>query len=225
MRSSASRIDILLTHLHVDHVEGLGLFAPIWASETELHIWGRRRPSRAWTNDSPPTSRRRCSPCTCPRCPLGCRSTMRRGALDDRIGAAHVSPDPASRAHRGLPVGARRRTLAYVTDHEPGLGTDLLEVGTEWISGFALAYRADLLVHDCQYTDEEYRDHVGWGHASVSHVAAFARRAEVDRLVLFHHHPDRDDDGLDAMRESMLDAWPVAVDRCIVAAEGADVEV
>ena len=109
MRSSASRIDILLTHLHVDHVEGLGLFAPIWASKTELHIWGtavaRGEPGRTTRHLLLAAAVPRC---TCQRCPLGCRSTMRRGALDDRIGAAHVSPDPASRAHRGLPVGARR---------------------------------------------------------------------------------------------------------------------
>ena len=129
--------------------------------------------------------------------------------------------------HPGPTVGYRLehggRTLAYVTDHEPGLGTDLLEVGTEWISG-SPRHRADLL---CTTASTQTRSTAitSEGHASVSHVAAFARRAEVDRLVLFHHHPDRDDDGLDAMRESMLDAWPVAVDRCIVAAEGADVEV
>ena len=49
--------------------------------------------------------------------------------------------------------------------------------------------------------------------------------AQVDRLVFFHHHPGRDDDGLDAMREAVLAAWPVGPDRCIVAAEGADLEV
>lgn len=226
MRASASRIDILLTHLHVDHVEGLGLFAPIWSSKTELHIWGPPSPvasldERLATYFSPPLF------------PVHLSEVPARVSFHDAprepwtIGTMRLTSHPI--LHPGPTVGYRLehggRTLAYVTDHEPGLGTDLLEVGTEWISGFALAYRADLLVHDCQYTDEEYRDHVGWGHASVSHVAAFARRAEVDRLVLFHHHPDRDDDGLDAMRKSMLDAWPVAVDRCIVAAEGADVEV
>ena len=82
-----------------------------------------------------------------------------------------------------------------------------------------------MLVHDCQYTDEEYAAHVGWGHPSAGHVAAFARRADVDRLVLFHHHPGHDDDELEAMRGTVLHAWPVEPERCIVAAEGAEIVV
>ncbi len=226
MRTPVPRIDILLTHLHVDHVEGLGMFAPIWVSETELHIWGPPSPvasldERIATYFSPPLF------------PVHLSEVPARVSFHDTprepwaIGSVQLVSKPI--LHPGATVGYRLehrgRALAYITDHEPGLGADLLAVGTEWISGFALAHRADLLVHDCQYTDDEYVHHVGWGHSSVSHVAAFARRAEVDRLMLFHHHPGHDDAGLDAMRGSVLAAWPVAADRCTVAAEGAELEV
>jgi len=52
--------------------------------------------------------------------------------------------------------------VTYISDHEPGLGTPLDSLEPEWISGFDLARDTDLLIHDCQYTDEEYPDHVGW---------------------------------------------------------------
>ena len=57
---------------------------------------------------------------------------------------------------------------------------------------------ADLLVHDAQYTEEEYHDgKIGWGHSSIEHAIGAARRAGVRRLALFHHDPDRTDGQLD----------------------------
>ena len=226
LREGCSRVDLLLTHLHVDHLEGLGLFGPIWSPDTELHIWGPPSPvasldERIATYFSPPLF------------PVHLSEVPARVTFHDAprtpwtIGSVEVVAHPI--LHPGATVGYRLssggRSLAYVTDHEPALGTDLETVGTSWISGFALAHRADLLIHDCQYTDEEYASHVGWGHPSVAHVAAFARRTDAGRLVMFHHHPGHDDDELDAMRRTMVTAWGVDPERCIVAAEGAELLV
>jgi phosphoribosyl 1,2-cyclic phosphodiesterase len=226
MREPVPRVDLLLTHLHVDHLEGLGMFGPIWSPETELHIWGPPSPvasldERIATYFSPPLF------------PVHLSEVPSRVSFHDAprepwtIGSVTLTAHPI--LHPGATVGyrleSRDRALAYVTDHEPALGTDLDAVSTSWISGYALAHRADLLIHDCQYTEQEYAAHVGWGHPSVAHVASFARRAEVDRLVMFHHHPEHDDDELDAMRGAMLEAWPVEPGRCIMATEGVELEV
>ena len=60
--------------------------------------------------------------------------------------------------HRGPTLGFRitdgEDTLCYIPDHEPALGGPLDDLEPEWISGFDLARDADLLIHDCQYTDE-----------------------------------------------------------------------
>ena len=64
-----------------------------------------------------------------------------------------------------------------------------------------------MLIHDAQYTDGEYRAHVGWGHSALSDTLTFARRAEVGRLLLFHHDPQRDDDALDALGEEACARW------------------
>jgi ribonuclease BN (tRNA processing enzyme) len=109
--------------------------------------------------------------------------------------------------------------VTYLTDHEPALGVDIETAPPEWISGAALAWEADLLIHDCQYTDEEYDTRVGFGHTSTSDVAAFAIKVGARRLALFHHDPMHSDDELDAMRERVLERWGVEPSRVVIAAE------
>jgi ribonuclease BN (tRNA processing enzyme) len=72
-------------------------------------------------------------------------------------------------------------------------------VETEWISGFALAEGATLLLHDGQYTKAEYDERVGWGHSSTEDVVTFARRTGARRLVLFHHDPLHSDEQLEGV--------------------------
>ena len=70
---------------------------------------------------------------------------------------------------------------------------------TRWTSGHDLAAGADLLIHDGQYTAEEYRARIGWGHSSVEHAAALADGAGAQNLLLFHHDPDHDDQAVDRL--------------------------
>jgi ribonuclease BN (tRNA processing enzyme) len=69
----------------------------------------------------------------------------------------------------------------------------------EWTSGALLATGADLLIHDAQYSPEEYPEHIGWGHSSLQHTLAFATLAGVKHLVLFHHDPSHTDADLDRL--------------------------
>jgi phosphoribosyl 1,2-cyclic phosphodiesterase len=219
-------IHLLLSHLHVDHVEGLGAFAPIWMADTELHIWGPSSPMsslerRITRYFSPPLFPVHLSEVpasvTCHDAPEGSWT----------IGGATLSSAPI--LHAGPTVGYRieegGRVLTYLTDHEPARGPDLTTASPEWVSGHSLAFGADVLVHDCQYTDDEYPDHVGWGHSSTGHLAVFAERAKVDRLYMFHHDPMHDDDALDRMRARLQETWDVEDDRCMIAAEGLEFEV
>ena len=220
------RIDLLLTHLHVDHLEGLGVFAPIWSPDTDLHIWGPASPisslsERVATYFSPPLF------------PVHLSEVPARITFHDAsenswgIGDALVSSHAI--LHPGPTVGFRihedGRTLAYLTDHEPSLGVNLSTEPSEWISGLALAHHADVLIHDCQYTPQEYEHRVGWGHSTTEHVAVFAEKAGVDRLLMYHHDPMHSDTTLETMREDLLQRWGVATERCILAAEGATIEV
>ena len=126
-----------------------------------------------------------------------------------RIGDARITAEPV--LHRGPTVGYRIQedgaTLAYIPDHEPALGQDLDGDPPSWISGYALARGASLLIHDGQYTDEEYAHTVGWGHSRVRDAMDFGKRADARRVALFHHDPNHDDATLDALAEEAQADW------------------
>jgi phosphoribosyl 1,2-cyclic phosphodiesterase len=196
------RVDILLTHLHMDHIQGLGFFAPFYVADFEIHIWGP--PST--TEDLRRRLARYFSP---PLFPVRLRDVAAQLTLHDapigsfRIGGLEVMAQ--SVIHPGPTVGYRitdgRSSLAYVPDHEPALAYDDRPTDGRWTSGTDLARDVDLLIHDAQYTPEEYAMRVGWGHSRVSDAVALAQLAGARRLVTFHHDPSHDDTELDAMLE------------------------
>lgn len=196
------RVDLLLTHLHMDHIQGLGFFRPLDRPGQEVHIWGppsttldlRARLSRYL---SPPLFPVRVRD-------LPCRLTLHDVPLDRfEIGGLRITA--ALVCHPGPTVGYRitegGASIAYLPDHEPALGTHRFPGEPEWTSGFELAAGADLLIHDGQYSEAEYAQHVGWGHSSIAQALRFAAAAGVKRLVTFHHDPGHDDRTLDALHE------------------------
>jgi ribonuclease BN (tRNA processing enzyme) len=106
----------------------------------------------------------------------------------------------AAIAHPGPTVGYRidvdDASIAYLPDHEPCL-SEPLAMGAAGVSGLDLARNVDILLHDGQYTDAEYRQRVGWGHSSVAHAVELADLANARELVLIHHDPDHADEQID----------------------------
>ncbi len=98
--------------------------------------------------------------------------------------------------------------VEYLPDHEPALGVSGFPSSREWTSGFDLAHGADLLIHDAQYTEAEYVNHVGWGHSAIGHLAGFARLAEVKSVAPFHHDPSHSDEQVDALAEELAAQIP-----------------
>jgi phosphoribosyl 1,2-cyclic phosphodiesterase len=198
----APRVDLLLTHLHMDHIQGLGFFKPLFSPDMEVHIWG---PPSA-TLDLRHRLARYLSP---PLFPvrirdLPCRLTLHDVARERfAIGGFEILADLV--CHPGPTVGYRvsegGAALAYIPDHEPAIATGRVPADSDWTSGFALANGADLLIHDTQYSDAEYDEHVGWGHSSVCQSIDFARLAQVGKLVTFHHDPSHDDAALDRITD------------------------
>ena len=141
---------------------------------------------------------------------LPCHVSFREAPLTEwQIGPATLRA--ASVTHRGPTLGYRLTegdtSVCYIPDHEPALGAHLETDEPEWISGYELAHGSHLLLHDCQYTDEEYPDHVGWGHTRLSDALQFGRRVEAERVMLFHHDPMHTDDFLDAFHGTAVDRW------------------
>ena len=198
---------LLLTHLHMDHIVGLGFFRPFYDPDAELHVWGP--PST--TLDLRTRLTRYLSP---PLFPVRLRDLDSHLELHDvplttwTIGPFTVTADLI--VHPGPTVGYRisegDRSFAYLPDHEPALGG--LDSEPEWTSGWALAQGADVLFHDAQYTRAEYRTRVGWGHSTLGHAIQFARLARVRQLVTDHHDPAHDDEPLDRLVEEGMRLAP-----------------
>jgi phosphoribosyl 1,2-cyclic phosphodiesterase len=205
LEEGITTINLLLTHLHLDHLEGLGFFEPIWLPETELRIWGPPSPRRSLAE----RIARYLSP---PLFPIELSDIPAQISFHDvphepwRIGGATILADPV--VHPGPTVGYRLlehgRSLTYLPDHEPALGVDLSRLSPDWMSGYALAWGADVLLHDSQFTEEEYVERVGWGHSSIADTVAFADAADARRVVLFHHDPQHTDDDLETHLERAL---------------------
>jgi phosphoribosyl 1,2-cyclic phosphodiesterase len=215
------RMHLLLTHLHLDHIQGLMFFAPFFDPQVEITVWGppssgralRKRLARYISN------------------PL---SPIEIGELPARVTFRDVPSEPwsiggvqlraALVAHRGPTLGYRLSegdtSLCYLPDHEPALGQDLASARPDWISGHRLADRASLLIHDCQYAEREYAAHRGWGHSSLPDALAFARRAEPQRVVVVHHDPWHDDAFLDALGREASDRWIGGASRVDLGREG-----
>lgn len=200
---AGDRIDILLSHLHMDHVQGLPFFAPLLDSELEVHVWGPISTTR--------TLRERLSRYLSPPLfPVRIRD-LRNVFFHDvvpgqfQLGSIEVCADLIT--HPGSTLGYRLTengsVLAYLPDHEPAFGAHRFPQEPEWTSGFDLATEADFLIHDAQYDDDEYEARVGWGHASITHLAAFADITGANRVVTFHHDPAHTDTTLDDLHDRL----------------------
>jgi phosphoribosyl 1,2-cyclic phosphodiesterase len=196
------RIHLCLTHLHLDHLEGLRFFGPLWDEGVELDIWGppshllslRERIARSF---SPPLF------------PLDLRDVPAKVSFHDvprtpwTIGDISVAADLV--LHPGPTVGyrieANGASFAYLPDHEPALAGEIAAKPIDWISGAGVASGVNALIHDAQYFEEEYEQHVGWGHSSVADAVAFAHAVGARRLLLFHHEPRHGDRLLERLED------------------------
>ena len=194
---SAKRLDILLTHLHMDHILGLGFFTPIFIPDLEIHIWGpktsaqslRSRLSRYWSPPLFPVLLR----------DLQCNLIFHEiGNSEFEINHFKIKSNYI--IHPGPTIGFRvtgnHSVFTYMPDHEPALGRDGMITNSKWISGFDLASNADLLYHDGQYTSEEYKTKKGWGHSCIKDALEYASLCKVKKILLAHHDPAHSDEQL-----------------------------
>ena len=202
------QVKILLTHLHLDHIQGLMFFPPVFRSDAEITIWGPASPEASLEN-------RVARYISAPLSPVEVRELPCSVAFKDAPPSEWQIGDVSIRAeavtHRGPTLGYRlsdgETTVCYIPDHEPALGAPLSQLTNEWISGYDLARDCDLLIHDCQYTDEEYPGHIGWGHSGMSDTLTFAARVGARRVLLFHHDPLHTDSMLDEMEATAKARW------------------
>jgi phosphoribosyl 1,2-cyclic phosphodiesterase len=207
-QNGAQKINICLTHLHLDHIEGLGFFEPFYDPDCEVSLWG------------PPSSVRSLKErisryLSAPLFPVEVSQLPARVTFLDapdgpwEIDGLRLHAHPVS--HPGTTLGYRIESdgaaLAFIPDHEPALGLELESLTSDWISGFPVAEEASLLLHDSQYTEEEYAGRIGWGHSSIRQTVTFATKTRAESTLLFHHDPVHTDDDLEAHCERARELW------------------
>jgi phosphoribosyl 1,2-cyclic phosphodiesterase len=187
----------LVTHIHWDHVQGLPFFPPIDRVGARLDIYGPIHDQGSLEEVFGGFMRP-------PYFPV--RFSDLRGQFvfhdhdeaDLAIGNAKVRIRPVP--HTGPTVGYRVEwdgaTVTYISDHQAPLDLETVADGV-----LELAEGADVLIHDAQYTPDEFAEKAHWGHGTVGYAVSVARQAGVKTLALFHHDPSHDDDALDAIGE------------------------
>jgi diguanylate cyclase (GGDEF)-like protein len=223
------RLHVFIGHTHWDHIQGFPFFAPVFLPDTELNIYApagfQRRVEDAIAGQMqysyfPVTLR-------------DLRSRIHFTELEEgffRVGEVlvqtqylnHTAPTLAYRLSSG---GA---TVAYVTDHEPfwkPKGRTFHHPGDQRHLSFLEG--ADLIIHDAQYSEEEYAGKIGWGHSTVEYATDIALTTGSSRLALFHHDPAHDDATV-ARLEAMARERAAAVSRSLevfAAAEGLTLDI
>jgi phosphoribosyl 1,2-cyclic phosphodiesterase len=193
------KTNIILSHLHLDHIMGLPHFAPLWREDAQIVI---HAPLESVGDDPHATVFSVLRPPLFPVAPSAVPASVR--LQEFRIGSS-LFPAPGVEvrtfavshqgACAGMVVEAGGHRLAYVTDHEHGDARDDDRVAAA-IEG------ADLLIYDATFTEEEARHRRGWGHSTWEAGVRLKRRAGIALLALAHHDPDRCDAALDTLAEA-----------------------
>lgn len=202
--TGARRATILLSHLHLDHVNGFPFFAPGFLPGFSCDVHAARR-------DGKPDLRSVLGGLMEPPLfPVPLRDLEADFAFEDfDLGSTlglgdgirvRTSPLHHPDGSTGFRIEHEGRALAYVTDteHVPGQADERV---LDLIAG------ADLVIYDATYTEDEWCQRVGWGHSTWNEGVRLCRLAGARRLALFHHDPDHDDDFLDGMETQARAAW------------------
>ena len=187
--------NLLLSHTHWDHIQGLPFFRPAYDRANRVHIFG--------------------GPGTRVKIETALRAQMAGIAGIDEfesnattLGAFGVRTIGLNHPGgcTGFRIEAAGRTVAYLPDHEPyrlalQSSEPAVAARAEQAEHALIDFLAgsDLLILDSQFDRAEYPCHIGWGHGCLDDSVALAVRAGVGQLVLFHHDPEHDDRKIDAM--------------------------
>jgi phosphoribosyl 1,2-cyclic phosphodiesterase/CheY-like chemotaxis protein len=194
---------ILISHTHWDHIQGIPFFAPLFAPGNEWDIYGPKGLGQSLRETLAGQMQYTYFPVTLDQFAATVRyHDLVEGTFD--IDDIKVSTRYLN--HPALTLGYRLEAdgvaVVYCCDHEAHarvLATGHGDIAGQDLRHAEFIHRADLLIHDAQYTAEDYPAKLGWGHSSVEYVVKVSQYAKVKRLALTHHDPLRDDDAIDRL--------------------------
>lgn len=199
-QSRIRRLDLMFTHVHYDHIEGLPFFAPFFSPEFSIDVWMGSLDGSTGTEDAVKGLMRR------PYFPVGpevfsarvrYREVKRSAALDLGDGiVVRTAPMHHPGGATGYRVEYEGRSFAFITDteHVPGkMDANVVE----------LVRNCDLFAYDASFTDEELPDFAGYGHSTWEEALRIRKKAQAGAVLALHHMPFRTDDEVDAIEVAM----------------------
>jgi phosphoribosyl 1,2-cyclic phosphodiesterase len=196
---TVSEVRFFITHAHWDHLAGFPFFEPIYDKDFRITFCNGAHAEGM-------IQKYLHGQLTAPYFPVDFHKL--RAKFDFRcefhkrknnfcpLGRVQCHPFPLSHPNGGygFKLMENGKTFVFLTDNELGFRHENGLSRTEYVG---ICRDADLLLHDAQYTSEEYRNTRGWGHSTYQDVLDLAIDANVKRLGLIHHDPDHTDDDLD----------------------------
>jgi len=205
--SAPREIDILLSHLHLDHIGGLPFFKPALLSKDRVirtycgHLEGESAMASLDRLFTPPLF-----PIRLGQLPARFEHHGFRAGdvltFDDGVRVeTHLLNHPGGAT--GFRFCHRGRSVCYISD---------LEHSDNWPDPGLMQFvrDADLVIYDGMFSDSEYPSCRGWGHSTWQKGVELAQQAGVKALAIFHHYPGHDDDFLKAAEAQLQAAMPTA---------------
>jgi CheY-like chemotaxis protein len=225
---------LMITHTHWDHIQGFPFFAPLFVPGNTWDIYAPGTLGQELERTLAGQMEYNYFPVTLAQ--LG--ATIRfHDIAEGRFAIAGVRVATQYLNHPALALGYRLESggtvVVYSADHEPHAPNPAARSGGEPpMHGedrrhVEFLADADLVIHDAQYSVDEYPQKTGWGHTPAEWAVDYAVAADARRLAIFHHDPLRDDDAVDRLVETCQRRARAAGSRLQVfaAAEGQELRI
>lgn len=210
--------NIFISHMHWDHIQGIPFFTPAYIPGNQFTFYGSENTQK----DLATIIADQMDPTYFPielkdmAASLNFKnlSEGRYNIDDTQIETVYVN-------HPGNALGYKLnldgKTIVYISDNEPFTSGNLDKLNSQQDSSDPLIgedgnqklinfiKNSDILIHDAQYTEDEYTTKISWGHSPLNYTVNIAIKADVKKLILFHHDPLHDDDMIDKMLEDAKD--------------------